>query len=101
MNKNYMQVSVATNSVFQNPVDAITRFSFLPMISNSATDFDGILTCMENFKEVLQQQNQDYGTLWCDEVASIGPPRSFKYLILINVTIYFLFWVVSSRKTFS
>ena len=56
-----------TNSLFVNPVDAVTRFSFTPIITHPATEYDPIFTCMLNFQDVLSQQNQEYGPLWCDE----------------------------------
>ena len=49
MNKYYMQSSAAKNSAFQDPVDAITKFLFKPIIPNPATDFGRILNCMEDF----------------------------------------------------
>ena len=69
----------STNS-FADPVDAVTRFSFTPIIPHSATEHDTIFTCMLNFQDVLSQRNQEYGPLWCDE----GTYRIAKELQLLN-----------------
>lgn len=58
---------VATNSLFADPVDAITKFAFTPIIPYPATEYDTIFTCMRNFQDVLLQRKQEYGPLWCDE----------------------------------
>ena len=70
----------STNSLFADPVDAVTRFSFTPIIPHPATEYDTIFTCMLNFQDVLSQRNQEYGPLWCDE----GVYRIAKELQLLN-----------------
>ena len=71
---------IATNSLFANSVDAITKFAFTPIIPYPATEFDTIFTCMKNFQDVLLQRKQEYGPLWCDE----GVYRIAKKLQLLN-----------------
>jgi len=71
---------VATNSLFADPVDSITKFAFTPIIPYPATEFDTIFTCMKNFQDVLKQRSQEYGPLWCDE----GVYRIAKELQLLN-----------------
>ena len=68
------------NSLFADPVDAVTRFSFKPIISHPATEYDTIFTCTLNFQDVLSQRNQEYGPLWCDK----GVYRIAKKLQLLN-----------------
>ena len=53
----------SANSLFADPVDAITRFSFTSIIPHPATEYDTIFTCMLNFQDVLSQRNQEYGPL--------------------------------------
>jgi len=71
---------VATNSLFAEPVDSITKFAFTPILPYPATEYDTIFTSMINFQDVLNQRNQDYGPLWCDE----GAYRIAKKLQLLN-----------------
>ena len=70
----------STNSLFADPVVAVTRFSFTPIIPHPTTEYDTIFTCMLNFQDVLSQRNQEYGPLWCDE----GGYRIAKELQLLN-----------------
>lgn len=71
---------IATNSLFANPVEAVTRYCFTPIVPHPATEYDTIFTCMLNFQDVLEQRNQEYGPLWCDE----GVYRLAKELQLLN-----------------
>jgi len=71
---------VATNSLFADPVNVITNFSFTPILPYPATEYDTIFTCMRNFQDVLKQRSQEYGPLWCDE----GVYRIAKELQLLN-----------------
>lgn len=71
---------VATNSLFAEPVDSITKFAFTPILPYPCTEYDTIFTLMINFQDVLSQRNQDYGPLWCDE----GVYRIAKELQLLN-----------------
>jgi len=71
---------IATNSLFANPVEAVTRYCFTPIVPHPATEYDTIFTCMLNFQDVLKQRNQEYGPLWCDE----GVYRLAKELQLLN-----------------
>ena len=70
----------STNSLFADPVYAVTRFSFTPIIPHPATEYDIIFTCMLNFQDVLSQRNPEYRPLWCDE----GVYRIAKELQLLN-----------------
>ena len=69
-------------SLFVDTVDAVTRFSFTPIIPHPATEYDTTFTCMLNFQDVLSQRNQEYGPLWCDE----GVYRIAKKLQLLNLS---------------
>lgn len=90
-----MQSSVAKNSVFQDPVDAITKFLFKPIIPN----LQQILVEFETVWRISRRCYNNRIKITAHVGAMrvlIGPLRSFNYSILINLTVYFIFGVISS-----
>ena len=53
---------------------------FTPILPYAATEYDAIHTVMCNYQDVLLQESQSYGPLWCDE----GVCRVAKELQLLD-----------------
>ena len=66
-NIRYVPTFTAVRSTFSKNLFHPTTTAFVPILPYKATEYDSIYTTMINFQDVIKQESQDYGGLWCDK----------------------------------
>ena len=67
-NGNIMPSWSACNSARYDKGINCTRIAFIPILPHPATSYDSIFTSMLNFQNIMKQNENLSGALWCDVI---------------------------------